>query len=70
MSQPKQRVTFHIEGFPDEKFFETPYDAKRYIESVMRGETIYETVEDGEPVFIPLHRISGAILHAQPVADA
>lgn len=65
----KQRVTFHIDGIADEKHFETTHDAKHYIESVMRGETVYETEENGEPVFIPLHRISGAILHPQPVAD-
>lgn len=65
-----QRVTFHVDGnFQREKFFVDAYNAKQYIVGVMRGEIVYEDIQDGEPVFIPLHRITGAILHPQPVAD-
>lgn len=69
MSEKNQRVTFHIGSMLDEKFFASAQEAKEYILSVMRGDVIYETEEDGEPVFIPLHRITGAILHPQPVGD-
>lgn len=69
MSEQKHRVTFHIEGWTDEKTFDTVYEAEHYILEVMHGNVIYETTVEGEPAFIPLHRISGAIIHPRPVAD-